>query len=75
MDNLFLIRDMMELALGVQDVDFGYLYGTLKAFGVGDLFISSVRWILFGESGTWTEKTSMGGEGDKAGLAIVWSAI
>ena len=43
-DIVFLIRDMMEFAWGVQEdfglifdrVDAEYLYGTLKAFGFGD---------------------------------------
>lgn len=63
MDNLFLIRDVIDMS-AIREVDLGlfsidqekafdrvdhvYLFKTLKAFGVGDSFISWVKLLYYG---------------------------
>lgn len=64
MDNLFLIRDLIDLSK-FQDLDFGlfsidqekafdrvdhnYLLKTLEAFGFGETFISCIKLLYSGE--------------------------
>lgn len=64
MDNLFLLRDVIDLAcMDNQDigifsidqekafdrVDHGYLFNTLKAFGIGEFFLSGIK-LLYTEA-------------------------
>lgn len=90
MDNLFLIRDLLDIfklcSIDVEvisidqkkafdGVDHSFLFPTLRAFGLGDVFVFFFCCTVMLEGGRFDELSSEGPKGKKTGMTYFWTVI